>query len=120
MNLIVYKMGDENSSSGEDSGWERFFTELSIFLNTAERWITTANQAYSEYVLERLEMSSASMNSVIHHLQTITPRSDHQATIAAHYASEISELAGCVREIVTFCGKDIWTRSCQGGAKSKM
>lgn len=97
-------MGDENSS-GQLYGWERYFTELSIFLNTAERQINTANQAYSEHVIERLERALDSMNSVIHHLLTVTPSSDHQATVAAHYASEISELAGCVREIAT-----LWER----------
>ena len=84
------------------SGWERFFTELSVFLNTAERQISTANQAYSEYVLERLELSLETMNSVIRHLQTVTPTNDDQASIAANYASEISDLAGCVREIASF------------------
>ena len=30
------------------------------------------------------------------HLQMVTPRNNNQTTIAAHYASEICELAGCV------------------------
>lgn len=97
-------MGDEGvaGGSGVFSGWERFFTELSVFLDTAERQISTANQAYSEYVLERLELSLETLNSVIHHLQTVTPTNDGQASIAAHYASEISELARCVHEIASF------------------
>ena len=97
-------MGDEGvaGGSGVFSGWERFFNELSVFLDTAERQISTANQAYSEYVLERLELSLETLNSVIHHLQTVTPTNDGQASIAAHYASEISELARCVHEIASF------------------
>ena len=97
-------MGDEGvaGGSGVFSGWERFFTELSVFLDTAERQISTANQAYSEYVLERLELSLETLNSVIHHLQTVTPTNDGQASIAAHYVSEISELARCVHEIASF------------------
>ena len=81
-------MGDDDENvtggSGVFSGWERFFTELSVFLNTAERQISTANQAYSEYVLERLELSLEAMNSVIHHLQTVTPTNDDQASIHTH------------------------------------
>ena len=90
------------AAGGVFGGWERFFTELSVFLDTAERQISTANQAYTEYVLERLELSLETMNSVIHHLQTATPANDEQASIAAHYASEISELAQCVHEIASF------------------
>ena len=87
-------MGDEGvaGGSGVFSGWERFFTELSVFLDTAERQISTANQAYSEYVLERLELSLETLNSVIHHLQTVTPTNDGQASIAAHIHSYFTHL----------------------------
>ena len=37
------------------SDWQRFFSELSVFLDTADRQLTTANQAYSEYVIEQLQ-----------------------------------------------------------------
>ena len=40
-----------------------FFTELSVFLNTAERPRVTA--AYSQYVLERLETTLLSLSALI-------------------------------------------------------
>ena len=46
-------------------GWERFFTELSVFLNTAERQRVTANEAYSQYVLERLETTLLSLSALM-------------------------------------------------------
>ena len=40
-----------------------FFTELSLFLNTAERQRVTA--AYSHYVLERLETTLLSLSALM-------------------------------------------------------
>lgn len=84
------------------NGWQRFFVELSVFLSTADRQISTANQAYSEYVLERLQMALASMNSVLHHLNTVTPSDEAQAGAITCYTSEITELSQCMREIASF------------------
>ena len=97
-------MDDENG--GEEyvlSGWHRFFSELSIFLNTADRQLSTANQAYSEYVLDRLQISLVSISSLLDHLQsaTVTPRSELQVTVSTYYYSEISELVQCVCEIAS-------------------
>ena len=83
------------------SGWERFFSELSVFLNTANRQLTTANQAYSEYVIERLQRALVSMSSVLHHLNAVTPLDEEQAAVCVRYSSEISELIQCVREIAS-------------------
>jgi len=49
-------------SGGENQyllwGWGRFFEELLTFMEDADRQASTANQAYSEYVLERLNSDS--------------------------------------------------------------
>ena len=83
------------------SGWERFFTELSIFLNTADRHTDSANEAYSEHVLECLQISLISVGSLMEHLHTVTPRNEDQASASAHYYSEIAEFVQCVREVVS-------------------
>ena len=96
------------SAGGEEyilSGWQRFFSELSTFLSTADRQIATANQAYSEYVLERLQISLVSLSSVMDHLRTVTTRSELQASVSAHYYSEIAGLLQCIREIAS-----LWER----------
>ena len=67
------------------NGWQRFFVELSVFLSTADRQISTANQAYSEYVLERLQMALASMNSILHHLNSDTIRRGSGRSDNTHY-----------------------------------
>ena len=42
-------------------GCERFVEELSTFMQDADRQASTANQAYSEYALERLQISIVSV-----------------------------------------------------------
>lgn len=81
-------------------GWERFFTELSSFLRAAERQMGTANQAFSEDVLECLQTSLLSLSALMNHLRPVTPSSDEQASVHARYSSEIAELIARVRQIV--------------------
>ena len=66
-------------------GWERFFTELSTFLHTAERQRETANEAYSEYVLQRLQTSLLSLSALMDHLRTGVHVNNQQAVVCAHY-----------------------------------
>ena len=42
------------------SGWEQFFDELDSFIRSVNRQRGTANEDFSEYVVERLEMCSVS------------------------------------------------------------
>lgn len=79
-------------------GWERFFTELSIFLNTAERQRETANEAYSQYVLECLQTSLMSLSAIADILQQTNGNSQVQI-VSAQYHAEITELTVCIREI---------------------
>lgn len=107
LSFLLSKMADGGTSSGSSdgyivNGWQRFFVELSVFLSTADRQISTANQAYAEYVLERLQRALVSMNSVLHHLNTVTPAEEAQAGAITRYSSEITELSQCVREITSF------------------
>ena len=46
-------------------------------MEDADRQASTSNQAYSEYVLERLQIAIVSVSVVLNHLQT-TPPSDYQ------------------------------------------
>ena len=44
-----------NMDETDLSGWERFFDELSSFIRNLNRQRGTANEDFSEYVVERLE-----------------------------------------------------------------
>ena len=79
---------------------ERFFSQLSTFLNTAERQRETANEAYSHYVLERLRTTLLSLSALMDHLRNASPSNDPQAEmVSAQYHAEIADLVVCVREI---------------------
>ena len=46
-------------------GWERFFEELEAFLRDIHRQLGVANKSYSEYAVERLEISIQSVASIV-------------------------------------------------------
>ena len=71
-------------------GWERFFTELSVFLNTAERQRVTANEAYSQYVLERLETTLLSLSALIDHVQNAPTSAPEVSAVSEQYYADIS------------------------------
>ena len=80
-------------------GWERFFEELSTFMQDADRQASTANQAYSEYALERLQISIVSVSDVLNHLRSIPPSGDQQAQVVDYFCCELSALLRCLRDI---------------------
>ena len=74
-------------------GWERFFTELSTFLNTAESQRETANEAYSQYVLEWLQVALLSLSTLLDHLRHVSANVSPQAeVVGAQYQGEIADL----------------------------
>ena len=46
------------SDDGILNGWSVFFTELTDFLTEEERKFGIANQNYTEYVMQRMDMAS--------------------------------------------------------------
>ena len=69
------------------SGWELFFDELSSFVRSLNRQRGTANEDFSEYVVERLESCIRSVSALIHHLRLNTP-SDEGASVAVLQTSQ--------------------------------
>ena len=51
-------------------GWELFFEELSSFLRSLNRQHGTANESFSHYALERIEIACGSLESVLYQLRT--------------------------------------------------
>ena len=56
------------------SGWELFFEEVSSFVRSLHRQGESANEAFSEYAVERLEMCIRSVSALIHHLIAIASK----------------------------------------------
>ena len=80
-------------------GWSRFFEELSSFLQATDRQAGIANQAFSEYVLERLEISVMSVSTLINHLQSTNNDDEQQAEVGANFQAQLAELLRCLRDI---------------------
>ena len=62
-------------------GWEKFFEELSAFLQAVERQEGSANMAFSEYIVERLQISIMNVSAIMHHLQSSTSDEDYHIHI---------------------------------------
>ena len=82
------------------SGWEQFFDELDSFIRSVNRQRGTANEDFSEYVVERLEMCTRSVSSLIHHLRLNAPTDEAAARIGIQYSTNLSELLECLRSML--------------------
>ena len=82
------------------SGWEQFFDELDSFIRSVNRQRGTANEDFSEYVVERLEMCTRSVFSLIHHLRLNAPTDEAAARIGIQYSASLSELLECLRSML--------------------
>ena len=83
-----------NMDETDLSGWERFFDKLFSFIRTLNRG--TANEDFSEYVVERLETCTRSVSALIHHLRLNTPTDEEAARVEVQYSANLSELLECV------------------------
>ena len=81
-------------------GWERFFSELSSFLSSINRQRGTANEDFSEFVVERLQMCIMSVSTLIHHLQSNVPSDGAAARVGAQYSAHLAELLECLRSML--------------------
>ena len=81
-------------------GWERFFEELSSFLDDINRQAGHSNESYCEYVLERLEVCVESVSSLRDLLRTRPPSvTEGESHIAVGYSTQLTELLRCLRRL---------------------
>ena len=57
----------------------------------------TANEDFSEFVVERLEMCIVSVSRLLHHLRSTDPLDDLAARVGTQYSSHLDELLDCLR-----------------------
>ena len=76
-----------------------FLKELLSFLQATDRQAGIANQAFTEYVLERLEISVMSVSTLINHLQSTNSDDEQQAEVDANFQAQLAELLRCLRDI---------------------
>ena len=98
-------MAASSSSSDRDErllwGWEKFFEEVSSFLQSISRQYGTANEAFSEYALERIRTCVLNVSTLRDHLlQASDPHQSHQSVhVFEHYATMLSQLLELLRSI---------------------
>ena len=89
---------DEEDNSVPPGDWERYFSELSAFLTGAERQLGFANDNFSEYVVDRLELFIVNISSLAEHFQLHS--NEETAVIGAWYSSHLNELVVCLRSLL--------------------
>jgi len=59
-------------SDGALNGWSVFFSELTDFLTEAEQQFGIANQNYTEYVMQRLDMVFSACSYIMRSLNNVS------------------------------------------------
>ena len=77
-------------------GWELFFEELSLFLCSLQRQHGTANESFSHYALERIEISRGSLESLLHQMRTTVA----EGSLSSSESATITEC--CMYTIVLY------------------
>ena len=82
-------------------GLGKVFLELSSFLRNIERQYMIANEQFSEYALERLEIGMAGVSNLIDHLRAnaASHTAEEVVSVATHYSALLAELLECLRQI---------------------
>ena len=82
-------------------GGKRFFEEVSSFLQSISRQYGTANEAFSEYALERIRTCVLNVSILRDHLlQASDPHQSHQSVhVFEHYATMLSQLLELLQSI---------------------
>ena len=82
-------------------GWQRFFSLLRSFLETSNRDMESANEAYSDYVLERLQHGIRNLRYIS---DILSPPHGieldaSELVIVQEYVQLVGELVICMQEL---------------------
>lgn len=81
-------------------GWERFFSEITVFLEDINRHARSYNENYCEYAVERLEFSISNVSMLADHLSSQPPLATlPEIHIANRFADHLIELLRCLRQL---------------------
>lgn len=87
------------------SEWETFFTEISRFISSLNNQRSLANEQFSEYAVERLEMFILNLLSLISHLSAsgnLPNNGERNVEVAlADMCTDLTGLSECLRSILT-------------------
>ena len=83
--------------------WVRYFEELSSFITSIDSGrITHANEAFTEYVLDKMNMSITTLGNIATCLRSTGDNPDFQGvelTTLQHIEADVLQLKGCLFEI---------------------
>lgn len=76
------------------AGVATYFEEISHLLEDAERQYGVANNSFTDYILERLEITLGTCSDLLHHI-----RQAAEAEELEDYVSSLRELIDCIKVI---------------------
>ena len=92
----------QGNGSSFSSEWETFFTEVARVVASANNQRGLANEEFSEYVVEQLEMIIISVSTLNSYLGSHLPSSELGSEIAiSNMCEELSSLLECLRCILS-------------------
>ena len=92
----------QSRDSSFSSEWEALFSEVSRFLASTNNQRGLANEEFSGYAVEQLEMIIITLSSLMSHLGSHLPSSEISSEIAiSNVCAELSSLLECLRRILS-------------------
>ena len=93
----------QGNGSSFSSEWETFFTEVARVVASANNQRGLANEEFSQYVVEQLEMIIISVSTLNSYLGSHLPSSELGSEIAiSNMCEELSSLLECLRCILGY------------------
>ena len=75
------------------SGWTTYFEEISHLLDDGERQYSVANTNYTEYFLERLDITLSTCSNILHHV------GQQHLNGLEEYQTSLRELIECIKVV---------------------
>ena len=87
----------------EVRGWSRFFEELHGLISDSHRQIGVANEAYVEFIIDKLDTALRSVRSILETLRDAEQELEPAETeIATTYSRRIAELITCIQTMLSY------------------
>ena len=97
---------EDDNQEREVWGWDNFFQDIAVFLQSLMRQYGTANESYSRYTVERLTLCVRSASDVREHLRrqiyevvTLT-LSEEERQVVMRYIQKLGQLIDNLRQLV--------------------
>lgn len=94
----------DDATDSEVWGWRSFFDQITHFLEDLQRHFGVANESYTQYAVERLELCIVNVRDLQYHLTHHEAVDEELRIIIEQYDTQLIELLHCMKGLY-----DLWS-----------